>query len=404
MSRLIDRPVSRRTLLQSGAMAGLVMTVCPGLVLAQARTDQRLVVIILRGAMDGLAAVAPYGDPDYAALRGDLALSPDTVLKLDGRFGMHPSLKPLYDMFAAKELAIVHAAASPYRERSHFDAQNVLELGSTAPHTLQSGWLNRMVESINSKDPSLGLAIGESVPMMLRGSMHVASWAPSSMPGVNSDFMSLLSGVYQHDPIFLNALQEGQEMQDKSSDATHTADPEAALKNKANPQFIKMAEMAGQFLADPKGARLATLEIGGWDTHIQQGTEGGRLANNFDLLARGIAALKTSLGPAWSKTTVVMLTEFGRTAHPNGNRGTDHGTASVTMIAGGAVQGGIYGAWPGLSDGALREGRDLAPVTDIRAIMKGILNDQFGLSPATLSSEIYPGSDTVAKLNGLIKV
>lgn len=404
MADFIDISVSRRRLLQGGAMLTLAMTIFPGLVLAQARTEQRLVVIILRGAMDGLAAVAPYGDPDYAALRGDIALSSDALLKLDGRFGMHPSLKPLYDMFAAKEVAIIHAAASPYRERSHFDAQNVLELGSTAPHTLQSGWLNRVAESINAKDSSLGLAIGESVPMMLRGDMHVASWAPSAMPGVNADFMSLLSGLYQHDSLFLNALREGQDMQEKSSDEIDGVAPASMAKNKSNPQFVKMAEMAGKFLSDPNGARLATLELGGWDTHIQQGTEGGRLANNFDILARGIDALKNSLGPAWSKTTVVMLTEFGRTAHPNGNRGTDHGTASVTMVAGGAVKGGIYGAWPGLSSGALRDGRDLMPATDIRAIMKGVLNDQFGLSPATLSSEIYPGSDGVAKVNGLIRV
>jgi uncharacterized protein (DUF1501 family) len=401
----MDKTISRRKFMQGAAIAGLAVTLCPGLVLAQARTDQRLVIVIQRGAMDGLAAVAPYGDPDYASLRGDLALSSDTLLRMDDRFGLHPSLKPLHDMFAADELAVVHAAASPYRERSHFEGQSVLELGSTGqPYALQTGWLNRVAAAINARDNTLGLAFGENIPMMLRGDVKIGSYAPSALPGLGTDFMTLLDMSYHHDPLFKNALDQGLYLQQKTSDAMTQADPaDMANQKKSTQDFPGMCGIAGQWLARPDGPRLATIELGGWDTHVQQGTEAGRLANNFDILARGLAQLKQSLGPAWAKTTVVTLTEFGRTARPNGNRGTDHGTASAIFIAGGRVKSGLYGDWPGLADNRLYQNRDLMPSTDLRSPMKGILNSLYGLSPATLDNDVYPGSGNATQMSGLIK-
>ena len=397
--------ITRRKFLVGAAATGLVVTMAPGFVLAQARTEQRLVIIIQRGAMDGLAAVVPYGDPNYAALRGDLALTPDSVLKIDDKFGLHPALKPLYGLFQQKELAVIHAAASPYRERSHFDGQSVLELGSAGqPYALQSGWLNRVVAAINARDPQLGTAFGESVPMMMRGEVKVPSWAPSKLPGLNNDFMSLLKLSYAHDPRFADALASGLTLQAQTSDAVTQGTAVDKQKQLQTPQeFVAMCDVAGQWLGRPNGPRLATIELGGWDTHVQQGTEGGRLANNLDILARGIAQLKTSLGDNWKNTTVVTLTEFGRTARPNGNRGTDHGTASAMFLAGGRVQAGMHGDWPGLADANLYQNRDLMPSTDLRAAMKGVLNSLYGLSPAVLDNDIYPGSGEARQMGGLMR-
>ncbi len=401
---MIRTPINRRRFLQGAVMAGAAVTMCPGLVLAQARTDKRLVIIIQRGAMDGLAAVAPYGDLNYRSLRGDLALSPDALLRLDANFGMPQSLKPMYDMFTAGELGIIHAVASPYRERSHFEGQSVLELGSTGqPYSLESGWLNRVVAAVNARDNSLGLAFGESIPMMMRGPVKVGSYAPTALPELNNDFMSLLETSYAHDKLFKDALDQGMYLQEHTGDAMNGDEKEMAKKTNSPKAFEAMCQIAGQWLARPDGPRLATIEIGGWDTHVAQGTEAGRLANNFDILARGIDSLKQTLGPEWKNTTVVTLTEFGRTARPNGNKGTDHGTASLMFVAGGSVRGGLFGHWPGLGSNQLYQNRDLMPTTDIRGPMKGILNTLYGLSPATLDHDIYPDSGNAMQMNGLIK-
>lgn len=397
----LNAAVSRRQFLSGAAMFGAAVTICPGLVLAQARTDERLVVIILRGGMDGLAAVAPYGDPSYASTRNGLALNSDTILKMDQRFAFHPSLAALHKMYQNKEVAVIHAAASPYRERSHFDGQNILELGSTTPYALHSGWLNRTIGAINARDSSLAISLGTTAPTIIRGTAPYQSWSPNSIAKVNDDFMSLLKMSYAQDKRFSDALNQGLMARESTSDAVPK---DEKMNTKQGQSFPILAEKAGQFLAKETGPRLATLEMGGWDTHIQQGTEGGRLSENLEVLNRGIEALKSSLGPAWSKTTIVAMTEFGRTAHMNGNRGTDHGTASVVLLMGGRVQGGIYGDWPGLADANLYQNRDLMPTTDIRSIMKGVLNNLYGLSPATLDNDIYPGSGNARSMTGLIRV
>ncbi|HTK85927.1 MAG TPA: twin-arginine translocation signal domain-containing protein, partial [Patescibacteria group bacterium] len=213
----LDKPFSRRRFLQGITVAGAAVMVCPGLAFAQARTEKRLVIIIQRGAMDGLAAVAPYGDRDYKSLRGDLALSSDSLLRLDDRFALHASLKPLHEMFTAGDLAVVHAVASPYRERSHFEGQSVLELGSPGqPYSLESGWLNRVAAAVNARDNSLGLAFGDSIPMMLRGSARTGSYTPSALPELNDDFISLLQASYARDPLFKQALDQGLYLQDNA--------------------------------------------------------------------------------------------------------------------------------------------------------------------------------------------
>jgi uncharacterized protein (DUF1501 family) len=396
--------LSRRRFLLGSAALGIVFSLCPGVVLADARTEERLVVIVLRGAMDGLAALAPYGDPNYLAIRGDLALNNDTLRKLDDRFALHTSLDPLYTIFQEKNLALIHATATPYRERSHFDAQNVLELGTNQVNGAQTGWLNRLVLAINNRntqDTSMALAFGNSVPLILRGSASVGTWAPQVMPQASTEIYDLATSMYKHDPLLSKALSDGIMVQDESSDAMKGQDPKAAKQ--ARNSFPMMAKAAGQFLAKSTGPRIATLELDGWDTHVNQGTEAGRLANNFEILAQGVSALKETLGPVWGHTTIVVMTEFGRTVRVNGNGGTDHGTASLMMVMGGRVRGGIYGTWPGLATAQLYQNRDLAPTTDTRSVMKGVLNDLYGLSPSVLSHDIYPDSENIAPLTGLIK-
>lgn len=394
--------LSRRQFMLSTAALGLTLSVFPGMVLANARTDQRLVIVILRGAMDGLAAVAPYSDPAYAQLRGNLALNGDTLRKLDDRFALHSALTSLYQFYQDKNLAVIHAVASPYRDRSHFDAQAVLELGTNQVGGAQSGWLNRLVSAINARDSSFAMAIGNSVPLILRGPAEVGSWSPQMLPSARPEIFDLISTMYAKDTVLKSALSEGIMVQDQTSDAMAGEDPKKVRQ--ARNSFPEMAKVAGQLLSKETGPRIATLELDGWDTHVNQGTMAGRLASNFTILADGMAGLKESLGLAWANTTIVVMTEFGRTVRVNGNGGTDHGTASLMFVMGGRVRGGMYGQWPGLAAAQLYENRDLYPTTDTRSVMKGVLNDLYGLSPAVLSHDIYPESANIKPLTGLIRV
>ena len=399
--------VSRRDFMKgmcSTAALAMAGTLYPGMVFANAITDRRLVVVILRGGMDGMAALAPYGDKNYAALRGDLALDPSALLRVDPFFGLHPSLGPLTHLYKNGEMIAVPASASPYRERSHFDAQNILELGSTKPHGLDSGWLNRLVGAINATEDT-ALAFGQGLPAIMRGRESVNSWAPSALPDVGDDYLSLISKVYAHDPLFSKNFAKAINIQDMSMDVLDGNERSMTRQSRSPQAFVTMAKTAGQWMAKPDGPRIATLELGGWDTHVRQGAEGGRMANNLSLFARGIDELKTGLGSHWSKTVVLAVTEFGRTARPNGNLGTDHGTAGTLFLFGGALKGGrIIHKWPGLSDADLYEGRDLRPTIDIREVVNGVLHEHYGISQNTLINDIYPGSRGVGHIKGLIRV
>ncbi len=388
----------------STAAFAMASTLYPGISFANARTDKRLVIVILRGGMDGLAALPPYADKRYDALRGSLALSDDAIIKVDPFFGLHPSLEPLAALYKDGDMIAVPATASSYRERSHFDAQNVLELGSIKPNGLNDGWINRLVGAIDENDGSLGMALGQGVPLMARGQNAVGSWAPSVLPDVGEDYMSLVRKVYNHDPIFANSFDKALNLQDMTMDAMTGNERKMARKSRSPQAFVTMSQMAGRMLVRPDGPRIATLELGGWDTHANQGTEGGRMANNLSLFARGIVALKKELGSEWNKTVVIGLTEFGRTARPNGDRGTDHGTAGVTFLFGGALNGGrIHHNWPGLSDADLYQNRDLRPTIDIRSITKGVIQEHYGLSEKMLKTHIYPSSGDARAIRHLVK-
>lgn len=391
--------ISRRTFLKqlgAGAACAAMATTLPArFAFAAAPGNKRLLVVILRGAMDGLAAVVPFGDKAYADIRGSMALPQDaeTLINLDGFFALHHSLKPLATMFAQKELIILHAVATPYRERSHFDAQDLLENGSDTPRSLSTGWLNRAIATMGT--PPEALAVGSAVPLMLRGSAKVASWAPSMLPEADEDFLTRVMRMYERDPLLMNALVSAQEMR--------RMDSGGGMGGARGPRaFIAMMKKAASFMNAASGARIGTVETGGWDTHANQGLGTGKLTNNFDILAQGLEAYREGMGAAWKDTAVLVVTEFGRTVKGNGTGGTDHGTASAAFLLGGSVNGGrIVGDWPGLSK--LYQDRDLMPANDLRALLKGTLHQHLGIAPAQLEASIFPGSWGAGEFGGLFR-
>ncbi len=388
----------RTTLLGLATAASIGRTT---LALAAAPTDKRLVVVILRGALDGMAAVVPYGDPGLVALRGEIVPpapgQPDGVLDLGGFYGLHPALVGLHEMYRANELLPVHAVAGAYRVRSHFEAQDYLESG--ADHRLTSGWLNRAVAAM----PLLGtpgpegnaLAIGVSVPLLLRGPAPVANWAPHGFAQPAPDLYAMIAALNRSDPITGPAIAEGLRARGFSASVM-----EGDEEPKDKYAFPTLARSAGEMLRAPDGPRIAALELGGWDTHTAQPN---RLAGPLRQLDSGLVALKTALGPAWGRTAVLVMTEFGRTARVNGTKGTDHGTGTVAFVLGGAVAGGLVKTtWPGLAPSQLFENRDLAPTTDLRAVAKGLLSAHLGLSSNALA-HVFPGSESAGVMAGLIR-
>ncbi|MBM3546685.1 MAG: DUF1501 domain-containing protein [Alphaproteobacteria bacterium] len=380
----------------------------PNLALAAAPTDRRFVFVILRGGLDGIGAVVPYADPDYRALRGEIALAPPGqeggVLDLDGRFGLHPALAPLEMLWREKQLAIVHAVATPYRQRSHFDGQDLLENGTTDPRAKDGGWLNRSITLLGKPaEPNrrLGLAVGATVPLLLRGEVPVATWSPPVLPDASADFVAKLARLYRDDSVLGPALAQGvgahamstEVIGEQAMGTTPARGPGA---------FKAAAEAAGKLLASAVGPRIAVLELNGFDTHAQQRQ---RIAGPLAAFADGMAALRGALGPAWNDTVVLAASEFGRTAQVNGTLGTDHGTAGVAFVLGGRVAGGrVLGQWPGLAANRLYEGRDLAPTTDLRAVAKALLRDHLGLPEDALGKVAFPDSRAVRPFPGLLAV
>ncbi|MBV1703822.1 MAG: DUF1501 domain-containing protein [Hyphomicrobiales bacterium] len=370
--------------------------------------DPRFVTIILRGALDGLSAVAPVGDPDYAGLHGELALRLDgdhPALPLDPFFALNPAMKSFHAMFKDGEAAVVHAAATNYRDRSHFDGQDVLESGQPAPNMTDSGWLNRAVGAMPAGERVAragALGVGVSTPLVMRGPTATLGWAPENLPPVGDDLVHRVLDMYAHsDPALGGALAKGIQTdkmaaKDGMGKPKPGYDPVAAMR--------RSAEGAAKLLAADAGPRVAALAFDGWDTHIAEGGATGRLAQLLGGLDGALQAFKEKLGPAWADTTILAVTEFGRTVHINGTTGTDHGTGTVAFLAGGAVKGGrVIADWPGLKPNALYQNRDLAPTTDVRAVAKGLLAAQFGLSEATLAKTVFPETAGVKPMADLVR-
>jgi uncharacterized protein (DUF1501 family) len=376
--------IDRRSFLSFSAAGAGAILVAPRMALATVPTDGRFVFIIQRGAADGLNIVVPYADPAYAKLRGALAIDPAKATKLDGTFALHPSLIETAKMYGQRQALFVHAVASPYRDRSHFDGQNVLETGGAQPYQIKDGWLNRLVAMMpRSKDEAIALA--PTVPMALRGPAQVTSYAPSSLPAPSDDLLLRVGQLYAADPqlhpLWSSALE-----------AQGLAEGSAAKQDAAS-----LGKLTASFLTKPDGPRIAMLETGGWDTHSGQD---GRLAAQLKALDTLLAALRDGLGPIWSRTTVLIATEFGRTAAANGTGGTDHGTGSVAMLVGGAVRGGrVVADWPGLAPSSLYEGRDLKPTIAMDGLIASVLGDSFGLDPAHVARRVF---GTAGTANGIV--
>jgi uncharacterized protein (DUF1501 family) len=394
---------SRRALLLGGASFA-AWAYLPKFARAADGRDPRLIVVILRGALDGLATVAPIGDPDYAGLHGSIALSASgakAATMLDNFFGLHPAMPELSRMYRDKRAAIVHAVATSYRERSHFDGQDVLESGLAGPGRVQSGWLNRALESLPRGERVMsGLAVGPTTPLILRGAAPTVAWAPVALPQAADDTAMRLMDLYsQRDPALGKALAAGLQL-DKVAQGDDMK-PKPGTNGAAAMRLV--ARGAAKLMAADDGPRIAALAFDGWDTHANEGGATGRLAQLLGGLDGALAEFESGLGARWRDTVVVVATEFGRTARINGTEGTDHGTGTIALLVGGAVKGGrIISDWPGLKPANLYQGRDLAPTTDLRAVFKGVLQDHLGIGESALAQTVFPDSAAAKPMKGLL--
>ncbi|MCO5132369.1 MAG: DUF1501 domain-containing protein [Xanthobacteraceae bacterium] len=395
--------VSRRGLLLGGASFA-AWAYLPKFARAAGGRDPRLIVVILHGALDGLAAVAPVGDPDYADLRGAIALTRNgshAAIDLDSFFVLHPSMPQFARMYREKHAAIVHAVATPYRERSHFDGQDVLESGLARPGRKPSGWLNRALATLPRGERVTGaVAVGAITPLVLRGAAPTVGWAPVNLPQASDDTATRLFELYQHrDPALAQALLHGLQL---NRIAVRGDDPRAKPRNGSS-VMQTTARGVAKLMKEDDGPRIAALAFDGWDTHANEGGPVGRLAQLLSGLDGAIAEFESGLGAHWRDTAIVVATEFGRTARINGTHGTDHGTGTVALLAGGAVNGGrMIADWPGLKAANLYQNRDLAPTINLYAVLKGLLRDHLGISERILAGSVFPDSAAVKPMQGLL--
>jgi uncharacterized protein (DUF1501 family) len=385
----------------------------------------KFIAIVCRGGLDGLSLSPPVGDPDYAALRGPIAIAPfgapNGALRLDDTFGLHPSLPKVHALALAGQARIAPAIATPDRERSHFEAQDVLESGAGHVYATTSGWLNRAVEAMGPQVKAM--SVGPTAPLILRGKIEAASWSPGGMAERDHRLPGILQDLYARDPLLGPALAEGLATQVMAKTAmADAAQTSAAMAQTPAPsmqtgmntpyqpprpggldQARKIGATLAGFMVQPGGVQVAAVSIDNFDTHANQGAGEGVLATRLAYVDAFLDGLHTGLGPAWKDSVVVMATEFGRTARVNGTKGTDHGTASTAVVLGGALKpGGIVGDWPTLQQARLFENRDTNPTLDMRGLFKGLLRDHMGVSRAALDTAVFPDSASVAPVTGLV--
>lgn len=384
--------LDRRSLLAGSLVLGAGSLALPRIAFAQGTGSRNVLFVLLRGAADGMAMLAPVGDPGFEALRG--ATLPDyaDAPRLDSFFAVHPALAEVGKAALAGEALFVHAAATAYRSRSHFDGQNLLETGGTAPYAAKDGWLNRLAALMNESAPAplRALAVAQAVPLALRGSAPVSNYAPSALPAASEDLLARVSQLYAADaelgPLWSRALETKAMAGDDS--LANLRDAHAA------------GDLAASLMRGDGGARIGMIELGGWDTHANQRGAFARSARQLDAL---LAAYKAGMGAGWADTLVVVATEFGRTARLNGTGGTDHGTAGATLLMGGAVRGGrVIADWPGLGEAQLHEGRDLAPTTSLEGVLAGAVAEHLRLDPKLAMTRLFPGRADPA-LSGLVR-
>jgi uncharacterized protein (DUF1501 family) len=408
----------REALLGSGAL--FAWASAPKVARAEGR-DPRFLTVVLRGALDGLAAVAPIGDPDWIRLRGDKALRLDgatPALPLDGFFALNPAMPNLHRLYRAGQAIVVHAVATPYRERSHFDGQDVLQSGYARAGRADTGWLNRALTSLQADDIARAgtnrgraYAVGPATPLVVRGPAPVLSWAPARLPPVSDDTTMRLLDLYRHtDPTLARVLEDriglaklmAGDSRDRGAGGNGPVIQVGGI-NEVRAYFAEAAGAAARFLANPDGPRVGALALDGWDTHTNEGAVGGRLSALLGALDGALAAIETNLGGAWNETVVTLITEFGRTARINGTDGTDHGTGTVALLVGGALKGGrVIADWPGVKDGNLFQNRDLKATIDLRSVLKGLLRDHLRVEDRALATVIFPDSEGVKPIDGCL--
>jgi uncharacterized protein (DUF1501 family) len=416
MPATLHATTRRELLLGSGVLFAWASV--PRIARAEGR-DPRLLVIVLRGGLDGLGVVAPVGDPEWGKLRGDKGLALDgatPALPLDGFFALNPAMPNFHRQYQAGQATVVHAVATSYRERSHFDGQDVLESGLAKPGAADTGWLNRTLaasEPGGHVDPHgrQAFAVGPITPLVVRGPAPVMSWVPPKLPPVGDDTTMRLLDLYRHtDPTFARVLEERIGLAAIARAGGMTSEPgeerpviQGGGIAQVRAYFAEAAGAAAKFLVGAQGPRVGALAFDGWDTHVEEGAVKGRLANLLGALDGALAAVESNMGDAWHETVVVLVTEFGRTARLNGNDGTDHGTATVALLAGGALKGGrVIADWPGLKEADLYEKRDLKPTADLRAILKGLAEEHLCVNSGKLEAAVFPDSGDVKPLRGLL--
>jgi uncharacterized protein (DUF1501 family) len=407
MTMTLHAPSRRQLLLASGTL--FAWAYLPKVARAEGR-DPRLLVIVLRGALDGLATVAPVGDPDWISLRGDKGLALDgktPALPLNSFFALNPAMPNLHRLYKAGHAIFVHAAATPYRERSHFDGQDVLESGLGKPGATDTGWLNRALGALKPAGRAGGrdaFAVGPIAPLVVRGPAPVLSWTPRTLPPASDDTMMRLLDLYRHtDPALARVLEERMGLATIARAGGMDGQQRPAGAGQVKAYFAESAGTAAKFLARADGPRIGALAFDGWDTHADEGAMGGRLSTLLGALDGAVAAIETEMKDSWRETAVVVVTEFGRTARINGTDGTDHGTGTVALLAGGALKGGrVVADWPGLKPANLHEGRDLKPTIDLRTVLKGLLKDHLRLDDTVLASKVFPDSGAAKPMAGLL--
>lgn len=382
--------MDRRTFVRSMCLGGVATFALPTVRFAQVRGDGKLVFVLLRGGFDGLAAVVPVGDPDYVKLRGAMAYDVVEVMALGDGFGLAPGLTPWRTLWELEELVALHAMAIPYRTRSHFDGQAILETGLARPQSSSDGWMNRLLQIMEGERS--GIAVAAGMPRSLAGPHPVSSWSPAQLGAVDDPYLDRLAVLYRADRRLHDRFEAALQLRDLAPDMGSGGGRQGGGPGG---RVATVMSAAARFLKEPEGPNVAALEFSGWDTHANQGMAGGQLDRLLAQLAEGVLTFRTEMGAAWQDTTVVVMTEFGRTARPNGSRGTDHGTAGAGFVIGPKVaRSAVIADWPGLAERSLYQDRDLTPTLDTRAILKAAIAGTFDLTGAQVN-RVFPGSDDV---------
>jgi uncharacterized protein (DUF1501 family) len=363
-----------------------------------AANRRRLVVVFLRGAVDGLNVVVPYGESEYYAARPTIAIPRNgdgAILNLDGHFGLNPALDALMPQWHDGTLAFVHACGSPDPTRSHFDAQDYMESGTPGVKTTADGWMNRALAALPGHSPTTALSLGPVVPRILSGRASVANialgrGAARPLPLDNPRIEEAFDRLYDGSDAISVAYQQGRTARRQLLGELQQDMVEADNGAPTPDGFSQDTDRLAHLIERDPSIKLAFIALGGWDTHVNEGPVKGQLANHLKQLGDGLGSFEKQLGPAYGETVILVISEFGRTMRENGNGGTDHGHGNVMWVMGGPVRGGrVYGRWPGLSSGNLYEERDLAVTTDFREPIHRVLAAHVGLSGAQLE-RVFP--------------